>query len=83
MYQVILSAPAKKDLTGLDVTMRQRIAKKLVTLADTPRSTDTQKLSSEEKYRVRVGTFRIVYTIDDQERVVTINRIEHRREVYR
>jgi len=53
-------------------------------LADNPRPTGCEKLEAKEgKYRVRQGSYRVVYSIDDQQRLVIIIKIGHRREVYR
>lgn len=52
-------------------------------LATDPRPRGAQKLSGEEKYRIRQGDVRILYAIDDQEAVVTVVKIGHRRDVYR
>lgn len=83
MYQIILTRSAQKDLAALDTVMRQRVAQKLHNLTDNPRGRDTVKLIGEDSYRTRVGNYRIVYTINDEAQVVTVGRIEHRREVYR
>ena len=85
MYQVIILRSAQKDLAGLArrATMRQRIARKLRSLAENPRGTDTIKLIAEDSYRTRVSTYRIIYTIDDETRIVTVTSIKHRREAYR
>lgn len=83
VYQVVLTRSAEKDLATLDTIMRRRVGQKLRSLADYPRGTDTVKLSGENSYRTRVGNYRIVYEIEDMARIVTVNRIEHRRDVYR
>ncbi len=83
-YQVIILRSAQKDLAGLArrVAMLQRIARKLRSLAENPRGTDTIKLIAEDSYRTRVGNYQIVYTIDDEARIVTVVHIEHRSDVY-
>lgn len=45
--------------------------------------TGSEKLSGEEKYRLRQGDYRVLYSIDDKAMTVTIMKIEHRREIYR
>jgi mRNA interferase RelE/StbE len=52
-------------------------------LADAPRPPGVVKLAGRDDYRVRVGDYRIVYAVDDAERLVLVARIAHRREVYR
>lgn len=52
-------------------------------LADDPRPHGCEKLSGEEKYRIRQGDLRIIYAVDDHTAVVTVVKIGHRRDVYR
>jgi mRNA interferase RelE/StbE len=63
--------------------MRERVTRRLRSLADNPRGTYTIKLSGQEFYRARAGTYRIVFTIDDKAHTVTVDRIEHRSIAYR
>jgi len=62
---------------------RQRIAQRISSLADNPRPPGCQKLSGRERYRIRQGNYRILYTIEDSQLVVFIIRVVHRKEVYR
>ena len=52
-------------------------------LADDPRPPGSERLSGEDRYRIRQGDYRVVYTIDDEQRIVEVVRIGHRRDVYR
>jgi mRNA interferase RelE/StbE len=52
-------------------------------LRDDPRPPGSEKLSGQERYRVRQGSYRILYEIEDQQVVVTVVKVGHRREVYR
>jgi mRNA interferase RelE/StbE len=70
-----LEAVPKKDL--------QRIVKRIQALGDDPRSRGCEKLSSQERFRIRQGDYRIVYSIDDARQAAEIFKIGHRREVYR
>jgi mRNA interferase RelE/StbE len=54
----------------------------LLALEDNPRPAGAKKLHGEDSYRLRVGDYRVLYTIDDQSRVVTVYAVGHRREVY-
>jgi mRNA interferase RelE/StbE len=83
VYQVVLTRSAKRDLAKLDATLRRRVGEKLRYLATTPRGMDTTKVVSEDTFRTRVGDYRIVFTIDDETHTVTVDRIEHRSDVYR
>ena len=67
--------PAKKD--------RRLVVDRITKLADDPRPSGSEKLVSDDRYRVRQGPYRIIYEIDDAARVVRIIKIGHRREAYR
>lgn len=56
---------------------------RIAALADDPRPHGCEKLSALERYRIRVGDYRIVYAVEDAELVVWVVRIGHRRDVYR
>ncbi len=63
---------------------RQRIARRIRALGRQPRPPGSQKLAGvEERYRVRQGRYRVIYAVDDAERVVTVFRIGDRKDVYR
>ena len=74
---------AEHELRRLPSRDVLRIVRVIESLAEKPRPSGCQKLATGDGYRVRQGDYRIVYTIDDQERVVEIYKIGHRREVYR
>jgi len=83
-YTVRLNARVGKVLNRLPPDMRRRLVRRLEALEDNPRPRGVEKLAGvEELYRVRVGTYRIVYAIRDRELVVVIVRVGHRRDVYR
>ena len=72
-----------KDLRQIPKRDVQNILKRIEGLADDPRPSGSEKLSGQERFRVRQGTYRIVYEIKDQELVVMVVKIGHRRDVYR
>ncbi len=82
-YRLLIKASAAKDLAALPAKDRKRIARKLQRLASEPRPAGTEKLSGHEKYRLRQGDYRMLYSVDDDERAVVIVKIGHRRDVYR
>ena len=61
----------------------RRILSRIETLRDNPRPPGAEKLSTLERYRLRQGNYRILYTISDAEAVVEVVKIGPRREVYR
>ena len=84
MYHVLVERSAEKDLRRLSPDIRSRVADALRTLAKNPRPSGCRKLSgSGNDWRIRVGDYRIIYEIADEIRVLRINRVRHRREVYR
>ena len=83
-YEVEVENSAAKALQRLQRHDQIRVVSAVADLAAEPRPNGCTKLSgTEAAYRVRVGDYRVVYTVDDAERVVTVTRVGHRREVYR
>ncbi|MDQ3199146.1 MAG: type II toxin-antitoxin system RelE/ParE family toxin [Verrucomicrobiota bacterium] len=84
MYQVLVERSAEKDLKRFSPEIRSRIATVLRSLAANPRPSGSRKLAgTKHDWRVRVGDYRIIYEIADVIRVVRVQRIRHRRDVYR
>ena len=82
-YQIQISSSAEKELEKLSSTIHARIIKKLLSLEENPRPKGVKKLSGREEYRLRVGNYRILYLIDDNNNIVVVDAVGHRREVYR
>ena len=84
-YSVFIKTSAAKELEAVEPRgIRIRIASRIQGLGKTPRPPGSQKLAGEkERYRIRQGAYRIVYSLDDAARVVEVVRIGHRRAVYR
>jgi mRNA interferase RelE/StbE len=82
-YQVRIIPSAEKEMDKLPALIHRRISRKILSLEDNPRPTGAKKLSGREEYRLRVGDYRVVYTIDDKVHVLTVFAVGHRREVYR
>ena len=82
-YRLELESRAKKEFFDLPKEIRQRLSQALDDLEINPRPPGMKKLSGVDGYRVRKGDYRILYTIDDQNSLVRIYHIGHRREVYR
>jgi mRNA interferase RelE/StbE len=81
-YEVRIVPSAEKEMNRLSTTVNTRLTKRILALEDNPRPRGIKKLSGREEYRLRVGAYRILYTIDDKNRAVTILAVGHRREVY-
>ena len=84
-YSVFIKTSAAKELEAVEPrSVRARIASRIHGLARAPRPRGSQKLAGEaERYRIRQGAYRIVYSVDDERRIVEVFKIAHRREVYR
>ncbi|MBI4925169.1 MAG: type II toxin-antitoxin system RelE/ParE family toxin [Bdellovibrio sp.] len=77
-YSIQIKKSAQKEIKSLPSSDKQRIIAKIYTLAKNPRGPDSKKLSGQEKYRVRVGMYRILYEIHDIILVIIIVRVAHR-----
>ena len=83
IYAITFAASARKELRDLTAALVERILPRIRELADHPRPPGCKKLHGfKNRWRIRVGDYRIVYQIDDVQKVVDITRIAHRREVY-
>jgi len=82
-YQVIIKRSAEKELDALSSRVRERIIGHLLTLEGNSRPVGIKKLQGEDGFRLRVGDYRVLYTIDDHMKQVTIFAVGHRRDVYR
>jgi mRNA interferase RelE/StbE len=83
MYEIIIPKSAQKELDNINDIYYSRIFEKIIGLEKDPRPIGCLKLSNSEEYRIRVGTFRILYEINDKLKIVSIYKIEHRKEVYK
>jgi mRNA interferase RelE/StbE len=82
-YKVFIKPSAVKELEGIPLKDRRRLARRIESLAEDPRPRGCEKLSSQERYRIRQGPYRVVYGIEDDSLVVLVVRIAHRRGAYR
>jgi mRNA interferase RelE/StbE len=82
-YSVLVTHSAEKEIASLPVEVRRLVVLRIQALATDPRPHGSEKLSGEEKYRIRQGRYRVVYTIDDEIVTVTVVRVAHRSDVYR
>ena len=84
MYRILLERTAEKDLARLSSEIHDRVIVAIQALATNPRPPGCRKLAgSKHDWRIRVSDYRVVYEIADEIRIVRVNRVRHRREVYR
>lgn len=83
-YQVIVTAPARKQLLALPKQVRERAEKRIDALADDPRPPKCKALHGEWKghYRIRVGEYRVVYRVEDDVLIVLVIRVGPRGDIY-
>jgi mRNA interferase RelE/StbE len=82
-YSITFAASSKRELRDLPSKAIARIVPKIRELAENPRPAGCKKLHGfKDRWRIRVGNYRVVYSIDDQKNSVDIARIAHRKEVY-
>lgn len=83
-YQVDFVSSAAKEFRSLPFEMKQRVASFIDELSNNPRSAGIKKLRGhEDLYRARVGQYRIIFEINDENKLIRVTRIRHRQEVYR
>jgi len=83
-YRILIKPSAVKEIEAISPKKdRQRIVGRITKLADNPRPPGCEKLSGQEKYRIRQGRYRIVYSIEDQDLIVHVVKVGHRKDVYR
>lgn len=87
MYELLIEQHAKRDLKRLrkySSAIFSRITSRILALKDNPRPVGVHKIvGSESDWRISIGDYRVIYEIDDRQRIVHIFRVKHRREVYR
>jgi len=82
-YSILLKDSVRKDLASISKNDLHRIIERIGSLASNPRPVGCEKLSGQERYRIRQGNYRIIYSIQEFELTVWVVKVGHRREVYR
>ena len=82
-YELRFKRSVARDLRGIPREDVRRILARIESLRDDPRPPGTEKLSAQERYRVRQGNYRILYTVADAELIVEVVKVGHSRDVYR
>lgn len=82
-YELVFRKSVAKDLRVFPRQDVRRIMERIRSLSDDPRPVGCEKLSGQERYRVRQGVYRIIYEIEDDRLTVLIVKVGHRRDVYR
>ncbi len=83
MYQIIVENKAVKEIDALPNDILPLVVDIIEALKRAPRPSGVKKLVGRDGWRVKVRTYRVLYTIDDRQKTVTIYRVKHRRDAYR
>ncbi len=81
-YKVVFKRSVYKDLKPIPKADVKRIFERVDTLANDPRGHGCEKLSGQERYRIRQGIYRIVYEIEDDVLTVIVVKVGHRGQIY-
>lgn len=82
-YRVFFKKSVQKDLSAIPKEDLKRILSRIQSLEEEPRPPGCEKLTGQERYRLRQGRYRIVYSIQDDELSVWIVTVGHRKDIYR
>ena len=83
-YRISIKPSAVREIEAIPQKKnRQRIVKRIEALADDPRPPGCEKLTSQDRYRVRQGAYRILYSVEDDALGIYVVKVGHRGDVYR
>lgn len=83
VYRVMITKVARKQIARLPKRTAARVLDAVAGLAHDPRPTGVEKLVGQDRYRIRIGDYRVLYLVTDAELVVTVVQAGHRRQIYR
>ena len=82
-YKIFFKRSVEKDLSGIPKKDVRKILNRIKTLENDPRPPGSEKLTGQERYRLRQGRYRIVYSIQDKELTIWVVKVGHRKDIYR
>lgn len=82
-YRIDIQRSAEREMNSLSKQNFRRVARAILSLERAPRGRNSKKLHGRHAYRLRIGPYRVLYTIDDDSKTVKIAAVRHRREAYR
>ncbi len=82
-YKIFFRESVEKDFAAIAKSDLKKILRRIRTLAEDPRPSDCEKLTGQERYRLRQGRYRIVYSIQDKDLTVWVVKVGHRKDIYR
>lgn len=81
-YKIVVRKSVTRDLRSIPNKEVARILQRMEELQEDPRPVGSEKLSGQERYRIRQGVYRIIYEVADALLVVTVVKVAHRKHVY-
>lgn len=83
MYSICIARRAVKEIAGLPGRYPRLVSEHIEDLACNPRPANSKRLTDRIGYSLRVGSYRILYEVNDQSKTVVVRRVKHRRDAYR
>ena len=82
-YRLLFKESVAKDFRPISQKYVRQILNTIEALTDDPRPIGCEKLTDQERYRIRCGSYRIIYEVQDDARIVLVVKVAHRRDAYR
>lgn len=82
-YKIYFKESVEKDFRTIPKKDLLKILSRIEALARDPRPPGHEKLTGQERYRVRQGQYRIIYSVHDNELTIWVVKVGHRKDVYR
>jgi mRNA interferase RelE/StbE len=83
-YDIVFARSGRKELERLSQALQLRVLRRIESLAGTPRPQGCRKLEgADDLWRIRVGEYRVIYSVDDSRRIVDVIAVRHRSDAYR
>jgi len=82
-YKIYFKKPVEKDFNGIPKKDLKRILNRIELLAEDPRPPGCEKMTGQQRYRLRQGRYRILYSIQDDELTIWVVKVGHRKDIYR
>ena len=82
-FELRIRRSAEKEIRDLPGEVRSRVVERIRALASSPRPPGCEKLAGRDAYRIRIGLYRVIYTVEDRRLIIEVVRVAHRKEAYR
>jgi len=82
-YRIEVKKSAEKELRKIPKKELIKLISQIGSLADSPHPPGSKKLTNQEKYRIRIGNYRVLYNVEDEILTIFVIKVGHRKEIYR